>query len=99
MTSRYVIKGRLFRTTLHFRTKSKKLFYTVHSLSEKVQIVRQPQPPEVGKYRKWERDDGSSCSWKIIIPKSRILDVLREDHDSGSGGHFGEIKTLRITRE
>ncbi|GBN17967.1 hypothetical protein AVEN_161551-1 [Araneus ventricosus] len=27
-------------------------------------------------YRKWESDDGSSCRWQLIFPKSRIPEVL-----------------------
>ncbi|GBN90960.1 Retrovirus-related Pol polyprotein from transposon 297, partial [Araneus ventricosus] len=27
-------------------------------------------------YRKWESDDESSCRWQLILPKSRIQDVL-----------------------
>ncbi|GBN46293.1 hypothetical protein AVEN_5323-1, partial [Araneus ventricosus] len=41
---------------------------------------------------KWESDDGSSCRWQLILPKSRIQEVLRETHDSASGGHFGVMK-------
>ncbi|GBN75169.1 Retrovirus-related Pol polyprotein from transposon 297 [Araneus ventricosus] len=50
-------------------------------------------------YRKWECDDGSSCRWQLILSKSRIQEVLRETHDSASGGHFGVMKTLSKTRE
>ncbi|GBM89482.1 hypothetical protein AVEN_32537-1 [Araneus ventricosus] len=50
-------------------------------------------------YRKWESDDGSSCRWQLILPKSRLLEVLRETHDSASGRHFGVMKTLSKTRE
>ncbi|GBN85459.1 Transposon Ty3-I Gag-Pol polyprotein [Araneus ventricosus] len=50
-------------------------------------------------YRKWESDDGSSCRWQLILPKSRIQEVLRETHDSASGVHFGVMKTLSKTRE
>ncbi|GBM50268.1 Retrovirus-related Pol polyprotein from transposon 412 [Araneus ventricosus] len=50
-------------------------------------------------YRKWESDNGSSCRWQLILPKSRIPEVLRETHDSASGGHFGVMKTLSKTRE
>ncbi|GBL81190.1 Retrovirus-related Pol polyprotein from transposon 412 [Araneus ventricosus] len=50
-------------------------------------------------YRKWESDDGNSCRWQLILPKSRIQEVLRETHDSASGGHFGVMKTLSKTRE
>ncbi|KAF8785983.1 Retrovirus-related Pol polyprotein like [Argiope bruennichi] len=45
-------------------------------------------------YRKWESDDGTSCRWQLILPKSIITEVLRETHDSPSGGHFGVMKTL-----
>nr|GBM72566.1 hypothetical protein AVEN_139093-1 [Araneus ventricosus] len=50
-------------------------------------------------YRKWENDDGSSCQWQLILPRSRIQEVLQETHDSTSGGHFGIMKTLRRIRE
>ncbi|GBM94250.1 Transposon Ty3-I Gag-Pol polyprotein, partial [Araneus ventricosus] len=50
-------------------------------------------------YCKWESDDGNSCRWQLILPKSRIPEVLRETHDSASGGHFGVMKTLSKTRE
>ncbi|GBN81789.1 Retrovirus-related Pol polyprotein from transposon 297, partial [Araneus ventricosus] len=50
-------------------------------------------------YRKWESDDGNSCRWQLILPKSRIPEFLRETHDSASGGHFGVMKTLSKTRE
>ncbi|GBM95236.1 Retrovirus-related Pol polyprotein from transposon 297 [Araneus ventricosus] len=50
-------------------------------------------------YRKWESDGGSSCRWQLILSKSRIQEVLRETHDSTSGGHFGVMKTLSKTRE
>ncbi|GBM41568.1 hypothetical protein AVEN_100601-1 [Araneus ventricosus] len=50
-------------------------------------------------YRRWESDNGSSCGWQLIFPKSRIPEVLRETHDSASGGHFGVMKTLSKTRE
>ncbi|GBM22724.1 hypothetical protein AVEN_143498-1 [Araneus ventricosus] len=50
-------------------------------------------------YRKWENNDGSSCQWQLILPKSRIQEVLKETHDSTSGEHFGIMKTLRRIRE
>ncbi|GBN68755.1 hypothetical protein AVEN_221204-1 [Araneus ventricosus] len=50
-------------------------------------------------YRKWESDDGSSCRLQLILPKSRIPEVLRETHDSASGGHLGVMKILSKTRE
>ncbi|GBO12337.1 hypothetical protein AVEN_180592-1 [Araneus ventricosus] len=50
-------------------------------------------------HRRWESVDGRSCRWQLILPKSRIPEVLRETHDSASGGHFGVMKTLSKTRE
>ncbi|GBN84493.1 Transposon Ty3-G Gag-Pol polyprotein [Araneus ventricosus] len=50
-------------------------------------------------YHRWESDNGSSCRWQLILPKSRIPEVLRETHDSASGGHFRVMKTLSKTRE
>ncbi|GBN82991.1 Transposon Ty3-G Gag-Pol polyprotein [Araneus ventricosus] len=50
-------------------------------------------------YRKWESDDGNSGRWQLILPKSKIPEVLRETHDSASGGHFRVMKTLSKTRE
>ncbi|GBN69453.1 hypothetical protein AVEN_138122-1 [Araneus ventricosus] len=46
-------------------------------------------------YRKWESNDGGFYRRQLILPKSRIQEVLRETHDNTSGRHFGVIKTLR----
>ncbi|GBN47725.1 hypothetical protein AVEN_39066-1 [Araneus ventricosus] len=50
-------------------------------------------------YRSWESDDGSSCRLRLILPKSRIPEVLKETHKSASGGHFEVMKTLSKTLE
>ncbi|GBM36448.1 hypothetical protein AVEN_234828-1 [Araneus ventricosus] len=50
-------------------------------------------------YLKWESDDGNSCQWQLILPKSRIPEVLRETHDSANRGHFGVMKTFSKTGE
>ncbi|GBL79105.1 hypothetical protein AVEN_92359-1 [Araneus ventricosus] len=50
-------------------------------------------------YRKWENDDGSSCRWQLILPKSRIQKVLQKTHYIASREHFGVMKTLRRIRE
>ncbi|GBN04159.1 hypothetical protein AVEN_119023-1 [Araneus ventricosus] len=50
-------------------------------------------------YRKWESNDGGYYRRQLILPKSRIQEVLREIHDSTSGRHFGIMKPLRKTRE
>ncbi|GBO06872.1 Retrovirus-related Pol polyprotein from transposon opus [Araneus ventricosus] len=51
-------------------------------------------PKDFDLYRKWESDDGSSRRWQLILPNSRLPEVLRETHDSASGRHFGVMKTL-----
>ncbi|GBN76452.1 Retrovirus-related Pol polyprotein from transposon 297 [Araneus ventricosus] len=48
-------------------------------------------------YRKWESDDGNSCRWQLILPNSKIPEVLRETHDSASGGYFVVMKSLSKT--
>ncbi|GBN46038.1 hypothetical protein AVEN_86405-1 [Araneus ventricosus] len=50
-------------------------------------------------YRKWESDDGGFYRRQLILPKSRIQEVLRETHDNTSGRHSGIMKTLLKTRE
>ncbi|GBL99437.1 hypothetical protein AVEN_68741-1 [Araneus ventricosus] len=50
-------------------------------------------------YRRWQSDNGSTCRWQLILPKSRIPEVLRQTHDSASGGPFGVMKTLSRARE
>ena len=37
--------------------------------------------------------DGFEFVWKLLIPKSKISDVLKENHDDAC--HFGFVKTLR----
>ncbi|UYV83713.1 K02A2.6-like [Cordylochernes scorpioides] len=50
-------------------------------------------------YRKWESDDGQHIEWKMILPQSRVPSVLKELHNSPSGGHFGIAKTLGRVKE
>ncbi|GBM80748.1 hypothetical protein AVEN_96414-1 [Araneus ventricosus] len=50
-------------------------------------------------YCKWESNDGGFYRRQLILPNCRIQKVLRETHDSASGGHFGVMKTLSKTRE
>ncbi|GFU77272.1 uncharacterized protein TNCV_4853731 [Trichonephila clavipes] len=50
-------------------------------------------------YRKWESDDGKTFRWQLILPKTRVSAVLKELHDSPTGGHFGVMKTLQKVRE
>ena len=37
--------------------------------------------------------EGSSCPWKLCIPKERVGGVLKENHDTTQAGHLGVEKT------
>ncbi|KAG8173490.1 hypothetical protein JTE90_023754 [Oedothorax gibbosus] len=50
-------------------------------------------------YRKWESDDGKSFRLQLVVPRSRVENVLEELHSSPSGGHFGVMKTTHKVRE
>ncbi|GFV25757.1 retrovirus-related Pol polyprotein from transposon 412 [Trichonephila clavipes] len=45
-------------------------------------------------YRKFESEDGKTFRWQLVLPRSRIPEVLKELHGSPTGGHFGVMKTL-----
>ncbi|GFU71982.1 retrovirus-related Pol polyprotein from transposon 412 [Trichonephila clavipes] len=50
-------------------------------------------------YRKFESEDGKTFRWQLVLPRSRIPEVLKELHGSPTGGHFGVMKTLNRVRE
>lgn len=50
-------------------------------------------------YRRWEDADGKSSRLQLLLPKSRVKEVLQELHSSATGGHFGVTKTLQKVRE
>ncbi|GBO04817.1 hypothetical protein AVEN_236546-1 [Araneus ventricosus] len=50
-------------------------------------------------YRKWESEDGNSLKWQLVLPRSRISDVLKELHSSPTDGHCGVTKTIHKVRE
>lgn len=50
-------------------------------------------------HRKWEFPDGRRFIMQIVLPRNRIVDVLREIHAGSSGGHLGQNKTLQKIRE
>ncbi|GFY16361.1 retrovirus-related Pol polyprotein from transposon 412 [Trichonephila clavipes] len=50
-------------------------------------------------YRKFESEDGKTFRWQLVLPRSRIPEVLKELHRSPTGGHFGVMKTLHRVRE
>ncbi|GFX59294.1 hypothetical protein TNCV_4217101 [Trichonephila clavipes] len=43
--------------------------------------------------------DGKTFRWQLVLPRSRIPEVLKELHGSPTGGHFGVMKTLHRVRE
>lgn len=49
--------------------------------------------------RVFENDDGSENRKQLVIPKDKVAEVLRQLHDSPSGGHLGVKKTLQRVRE
>ncbi|GFW36318.1 retrovirus-related Pol polyprotein from transposon 412 [Trichonephila clavipes] len=50
-------------------------------------------------YRKFESEDGKTFRWQLVLPRSRIPEVLKELHGSPTGGYFGVMKTLHRVRE
>lgn len=51
---------------------------------------------EVRAFRGMENPEGQ---WKMVVPKSQRVPLLKELHDSPLSGHFGTYKTLRRIRE
>jgi hypothetical protein len=47
----------------------------------------------------WESANGRSTIAQIVIPRSKVKDVLTELHDGLSGGHLGINKTLNKVRQ
>lgn len=50
-------------------------------------------------YKRWEAPNLKSSFLQLIVPRKRIKDILKEAHDSPSGGHFGVNKTLEKIRK
>jgi len=50
-------------------------------------------------YKKWETPNLKNTVIQLIIPKTRIKQILEKAHDSPSGGHFGINKTLEKIRK
>lgn len=50
-------------------------------------------------YRKWETDDGKSCIWQVVLPLKHRPFVLKQLHDSCTGGHLGIKKTVSKVRQ
>ena len=49
--------------------------------------------------RAWESPDGRHVTMQLVVPVTRIKEVLREMHSGSSGAHFGINKTLSKIRE
>jgi hypothetical protein len=49
--------------------------------------------------RNWKSANGRSTIAQIVIPRSKVKDVLTELHDGPSGGHVGINKTLNKVRQ
>jgi hypothetical protein len=49
--------------------------------------------------RNWESAKGRSTVAQIVIPRSKVKDVLTELHDGRSGGHVGINKTSNKVRQ
>ncbi|GFW78134.1 retrovirus-related Pol polyprotein from transposon 412 [Trichonephila clavipes] len=50
-------------------------------------------------YRKFESEDGKTFRWQLVLPRSRIPEVLKNCMAAQQGGHFGVMKTLHRVRE
>ena len=50
-------------------------------------------------YRKWETEDGENFHLQLILPKTRVKEVLEEIHNGISGGHLGVNKTMEKVRQ
>lgn len=49
--------------------------------------------------RKWESPDGQQHRMQLLLPRSRVKEVLAELHEGATGGHLGVNKTLAKVRE
>jgi len=50
-------------------------------------------------YKKWEAPNLRTSFLQLIVPRDQIKEILKEAHDSPSGGHFGVNKTLEKIRK
>lgn len=49
--------------------------------------------------RKWESNNGKKIAWQIVMPENLKSSVLKQLHDSVTGGHLGLKKTLSKVRQ
>lgn len=50
-------------------------------------------------YRTWESADGKISNNLIVVPSSKISEILKEFHNGSSGGHLGITKTLEKLKQ
>ena len=50
-------------------------------------------------HKKWISPNLQRNIFQIVVPRQRIHEILKEAHDSPSGGHFGVNKTLQKVRK
>lgn len=50
-------------------------------------------------YKRWEAPSLKKSLFQIVVPRNRVKDILREAHDSSSGGYFGINRTLGKIRK
>jgi len=49
--------------------------------------------------RHWESTDGKKKTAQVVIPRSKVKEVLAEMHGGTSGGHLGVNKTIDKVRQ
>ncbi|CAF4847895.1 unnamed protein product [Pieris macdunnoughi] len=50
--------------------------------------------------RKWENTRGDASHLQLVVPRSKVRNILEMFHDGSSGGHLGVKRTLlKIKRE
>lgn len=50
-------------------------------------------------FRRWESASGAPISWLMMVPRGKIPEMLRKQHNSPAAGHFGVNKTLAKVRQ
>jgi len=49
-------------------------------------------------YKRWKASNLETSVFQLIVPRSRIKQILEETHDFPTGGYFGVNKTLEKIR-
>ncbi|GFW34934.1 retrovirus-related Pol polyprotein from transposon 297 [Trichonephila clavipes] len=83
----------------HYLYGQKFLLRTDHASLTWLMNFRNTEGQEWCSIPKIESEDGKTFRWQLVLPRSRIPEVLKELHGSPTGGHFGVMKTLHRVRE